>query len=204
MPVRDHCAMLSKQFLLQTALPEHPNHQAEAPPPPPPGCRRAGGRAPRTMKKTLQTEFKEAIKDKLPSNNSISRADIKLGMLNIHTECVEITISNQADNKVLNKPAPDVDKSERKLARRTRTLLTQLRSGYSSMLLTYLHKIKPTKFPSDLCPNCQSEPHTTTHLFSCPNNPTNLSPEDLWERPVEVARFLGLDTGGVGDLYDND
>ena len=71
------------------------------------------------------------------------------------------------------------------------------------MLYSYLHRIRSTKY-QDICPNCQSPSHTTTHLFACPNNPTTLTPEDLWHRPIEVARLLGLDLGGVGELDDND
>ena len=40
---------------------------------------------------------------------------------------------------------------------------------------------------SDLC---NSEPDTTQHIFSCPVAPTDLTVEDLWCRPVEVARFI--------------
>jgi hypothetical protein len=37
-----------------------------------------------------------------------------------------------------------------------------------------------------------SAARTTPHLFDCPSNPTPISAEDLWARPVEAASFLGL------------
>ncbi len=51
----------------------------------------------------------------------------------IHTEAVAATIAAQADNRVLGIPPPDVDKSKRRLPRRSKknqvlALPTQVRS----------------------------------------------------------------------------
>ena len=51
MTVKDHCEMLSKQFLLQTQLPNHPNRVDLSTPPPR-----------RQMNQTLRSKFGEEIK----------------------------------------------------------------------------------------------------------------------------------------------
>ena len=78
--------------------------------------------------------------------------------------------------------------SERRLPRAHRTTLSQLRSGFSSALRDYRHRIGAE--PSPECPECEDPCHSVPHLFSCPARPTDLSLGDMWERPLEVARFL--------------
>ena len=46
----------------------------------------------------------------------------------------------------------------------------------------------------DTCPLCTRPGHTTEHLFSCPANPTTLTPRDIWSKHLECARFLNLAT----------
>ena len=97
-----------------------------------------------------------------------------------------------------------IDVSEKNLPRPTRSTLSQIRSGYSSYLNSYLHRINPTKYQEN-CPKCNSSIHNSQHLFNCPANPTDLTVTSLWENPVEAATFLGLETkNGPGDLDDND
>ena len=60
------------------------------------------------------------------------------------------------------------------LPRPYRSTLSQLRSGYCSRLQSYLHRVG--RAPSPACPDCGSAPHTTEHLFSCPESPTDLAP----------------------------
>lgn len=64
------------------------------------------------------------------------------------------------------------------------------KSHLSPQLNSYLSRIDPSA--QDICDKCGSAGHITTHLFSCPANPTTLTTEDLWRKPVEVAQFLGL------------
>ena len=70
--------------------------------------------------------------------------------------------------------------------------LAQLRSGYSPFLQSYLHRLDEST--PETCPQCNSETHTTGHLFRCSANPTTLTPHALWENPIEAAVFLQLDT----------
>ena len=111
---------------------------------------------------------------------------------------------NQNHNKVLQEPAPAVNSNEKSLPRRTRTILAQLRSGYSTHLESYLHRINRTGHPSDICPQCGQEPQTTAHLFNCSANPTTLTTRTLWEDPPAAAAFLDLPTHQDDELDDND
>ena len=191
MGVQDHCEMLSQQFLLATTLPDHPNHSnIDAAPP-------------RLMKSTLRTRFADSVRP-LTADGVTDSVSYKQGLKTIHTNCVATTIRKQTNNKVLNAPAPRINKTETSLPRKTRTTLAQLRSGYATTLNSYLHRINPTTYPTDACPNCSSAPHTTAHLFQCSANPTDLEPRILWEDPPAAAVFLDLPTNQDLDLDDND
>ena len=182
MPVKDHCQMLSKQFLLATQRPNHPNRCNLVP---------ARPRNFRKMRNTLVSEFGAQV-------NSISHPDLpekdyKSRLKQIHTESVRDSIAKMANNKVLQAKPPAISKDENSLPRTTRSTLAQLRSGYSSYLNTFLARINkdPNKFVPDTCPKCP-ELHTTEHLFNCSQNPTSLTVKNLWSTPIETARFLGL------------
>ena len=178
--------MLSKQFLLATTDANHPNH-----------CD-LNTKEPRVMKETLKTKFKEDITHLIPLTGT-DPPSLKAGIKNIHTESVATTIRNQPNNQIINAPAPPINKEERTLGRKTRSTLSQLRSGYSSSLYSYLNRINPLKYLSPLCPDCSLEEHTTPHLFECSAKPTDLTPWSLWESPVAAAEFLGLeDQIGIG------
>ncbi len=176
---RPHCEMLSKQFLLATQKPGHPNRVDLNSPPPG-----------RQMKKTLKSQFGREIKD--ISHPNLSEDDYKAKLKTIHTNTVKDVINNTR-NKVLNTRPPEISKTELSLPRVTRSTLAQLRSGYSSYLNSYKARIDKTGSLVDKCPNCDSS-HTTQHLFNCQQKPTNLNTKDLWKNPVKVARFLDLAT----------
>ena len=189
MPVKDHCTMLSKQFLLATSRPDHPNHNDIDHVPE------------RVMKPTLGTKFSADIRAIIPRDLVIDDINYKAALRSIHTSSVQQTIQNQDHNRVLGIPAPAIDPSEKTLPRRTRTLLSQLRSGHSTILNSYMARIKPDV--TDCCPKCNQSPHDTNHLFNCAADPTDLTPRILWEDPPAAAAFLGLGLE-VGDLDDND
>ena len=173
MPVKAHCEMISKQFLLATQKTNHPNRVRLDEPPPP-----------RQMKNTLVSKFGNEVRDisyfDLPED--VYKKKLKF----IHTKSVKEIIK---PSKVLNTIPPTINDSEKTLPRKTRTTLAQLRSGYSNFLNSYKHRINPEI--EDKCPHCQCS-HTTIHLFDCLNNPTTLEVRDLWTNPVEAARFLDL------------
>ena len=188
MLVKDHNFMLAKQFHLATKKTGHPNSSLMDPQPK------------RLMKPTLSSLFDDDIRHLHdPGGNDSTRH--KTGLIAIHTEAVQAAIAQTPSNKVLNTPAPPVSIEEKKLPRRTRTLLSQLRAGYSSLLQSYQSRINPATH-SPGCPKCDAVPHDTNHLFSCLQDPTNLTPLSLWEDPFAAASFLGLQTSLADDNDD--
>ena len=182
MPVKPHCEMLGKQFLLATQKPEHPNKTDLSAPPPP-----------RQMKRTLRSRFGNEIKSL--SNPNLTNDQYKSKLKQLHTRSVRQVI-NSLDNKVLHGRPPEINRTEQSLPRTTRSTLSQLRSGYSVYLNSYKARIDRTNSVVDKCPHCDSS-HTTEHIFNCPNKPTNLTVRDLWKDPVAAARFLELPTVDV-------
>ena len=121
----------------------------------------------------------------------------------MHTACVAKTIRNQEDNKVPQATAPKVNPSEATLPRKIRTTLSQLRSGSSSTLNSYLHRINTIIHLALDCPRCNLSSHTTTHLFNCPSNPTELETGILWKDPPAVTILLDLLINLGVELDDN-
>ena len=177
--VGTHCRMLAEQFLVNTLVSSHPNHQTIEREPPR-----------RQMK--LQSKFGPKIQRHLPNDYSGSLTPLQAkGILKtIHTYTVDEEIVGMGPNRVLGRRSPEVDRSEGELDRRSRTLLTQLRSGHSTHLREYRSRIGLET--SDRCAQCGRGPHDTNHLFNCDSRPTGLTVESLWTDPLRAAEFLGL------------
>ena len=179
MPVKEHNHMLTKQFLLATQKPEHPNHQSTNLNQPPP---------PRITTNTIITEFGEDVRQKT-HNQPINEEQYKRKLKEIHREEVQKVINNSS-NKVLRSRPPGINEEEKLLPRSTRCTLAQLRSGYSPKLQSYLFSINASN--SDQCPECLQSSHTTEHLSNCPAKPTQRTVRSLWTNPRYAAEFLGL------------
>ena len=177
LPLKDHCRMITNQFLLTNHLPDHPCFKLTTEPLPS-----------RSLKPTIQ-HSREDIAHLLPVEKDDLKAKIKI----IHTTEVQKALAQYPPNKILQRNPPEVNKEELNLPRITRSRLSQLRSGYSRILNSYLHRIGEK--PDDSCTLCNQSPHTTLHLFECPNNPTNLDVLSLWTQPKMAADFLQLDEG---------
>ena len=121
---------------------------------------------------------------------TVTTADIKANMCDIHTSIVSQHLAARDNNKILRTHPPQVSSTEENLHRHTRRTLAQLRTNKSPFLLSYLHKIDASTHPSPLCPLCRTHEHTTQHLFSCPQICTTLSALDLWRDPSGVAALL--------------
>ena len=121
---------------------------------------------------------------------TVTTADIKANMRDIHTTIVSQHLAARDNNKILRTHPPQVSSTEENLPRHTRRTLAQLKTNKSPFLLSYLHKIDASTHPSPLCPLCRTHEHTTQHLFSCPQIPTTLSALDLWRDPSGVAALL--------------
>ena len=178
LPVKEHNTMLCRQFLLQTHQTNHPNRQWNHTDPPQ-----------RLMKPTLISCHQDSIEPLLTNTEGWYKRGIK----SIHTTAMSNTINGYEPNKVLQRIPPVISPDERRLPRSTTTTLAQLRSGYCPLLTSYRSRLDPSV--KNECPLCESQPHDTAHLFSCPQRPTTLEATSLWENPIEVAQFLNLIPG---------
>lgn len=77
---------------------------------------------------------------------------------------VEAAIGNYNPNHVLGTQPPPINDDVFNLLRKTRSVLAQLRSGRSKLLMNYMNKITPTI--DDRCPTCDGGPYDTNHLFN--------------------------------------
>ena len=180
LPLRKHAELLSRQYLVSCHLAGHPSNNLVTPNEPP-----------RPMKNTLAYAHRQEITTRLPPPTQfIDERHKKHVIADMHRDTVREAINGYDPNKVIGRRPPAVHVEEETLERRTRTRLSQLRSSYSIILNNYRHRIDDTT--PDTCPECGVSPHDTNHLFACTANPTLLTPLDLWERPVEVAAFLGI------------
>ena len=176
-PIKDHCRMITCQYLLTNHVQDHPGFRLTTKPLPP-----------RSLKPTIQ-HYRKDIENLLPVNKDDLKAKIKV----IHTTGVQKALAQYPPNKVLNATPPEVNKEEANLPRFTRSRLSQLRSGYCRTLNSYMSRINSNI--DDCCPLCNNSPHNTNHLFNCPNNPTNLNILSLWTQPKQAADFLSIDEG---------
>ena len=122
--------------------------------------------------------------------DSVDDDQIKSNLKTIHTTIVQRHLRDRPNNKLLDRPPPDIDKSEETLIRPTRRRLAQLRTDKSPLLRQYLHKIDPTNYPTEDCPLCRSGPHDTRHLFNCTELPTDLTIIDMWTNHRGVEDLL--------------
>ena len=151
------------------------------------------------MRNTLATLHYNDIAH-LVSEGGNSTAAHKIGLRAIHSEEVEKYIQSAPPNKVLNAPPPEIHTDEKTLPRKTRSTLSQLRSGYSTYLNSFMSIVDKNRTPN--CPKCDHALHDTHHLFNCPNDVTDLEVLDFWRKPKETAEFLGLDIRGPNELDD--
>ena len=178
LPLTEHGEMLTKQFQLNCNLPGHPGNKHLQKPAPP-----------RNRRLTVR-KFQPKIRNLLPVRN---KKELKSKANKIHTDSVRETINSYPANRVLGTKPPNINNEEIKFSRNSRSKLSQLRSGFSSILNDYKHRIDENM--PNICPKCHLTPHDTVHLFNCPANPTRLKPIHLWKAPARAADFLKLDEG---------
>ena len=178
LPVKNHCTLLTRQHLIKCERPDHPNHF---------GTRPLSTGRPRPVRSDIRRE-RNAVSH---LTNLVLDGKVKDALNSLHTDAVSDAIEHFKLNVVLGGRPPPIHASESTLTRPERTSLSQLRSGYSKYLNTYLARVNGD-VPLN-CPLCDTAPHTTKHLFECPQRPTGLTPLSLWTNPVEASRFLALD-----------
>ena len=172
--VKQHCTLLNRQFLRKTKDSAHPNNIAL--------IRPANSRS-----KAIRMD----IRRENPAISHLAETDLKKSLQIIHQTIVQEAIESYKCCVVLGGRPPPVDESEKQLPRPTRCTLSQLRSGISVYLKSYLSILNPEVV--DACPHCGVSPHITRHLFDCASRQTDLTPLSLWTDPVKAAIFLELD-----------
>ena len=108
----------------------------------------------------------------------------KASLQAVHISFVNTAIDNMTDNRVLNYRPPPISDEEIYLTRRQRATLPQLRCGHCKFLNSYRKRLKQTD--SSSCPDCGMDPQDVPHLYNCTAQPTTLTPESLWDRPVKT------------------
>ena len=139
------------------------------------------------MKETIFTRHYQTVLPLLVNNR-------KDTLQALHTSFVNTAIDNIKDNRALNNRPPPINDEKTLLSRRQRTTLSRLRSGHCKLRNSYRERSKQSD--SSSCPDCGMDPEDVPHLFDCTAHPNDLSPVNLWDRPIETIRELSfLDTG---------
>ena len=178
LPIQKHLQLHASQIRQKAQYPSHPLYKYTT-----------HNNSQRLMKPTTFNNSRYTTN--IPTGPcTVTTADIKANMRDIHTTIVSQHLAARDNNKILRTHPPQVSSTEENLPRHTRRTLAQPRTNKSPFLLSYLHKIDASTHPSPLCPLCRTHEHTTQHLFSCPQIPTTLSALDLWRDPSGVAALL--------------
>jgi hypothetical protein len=107
---------------------------------------------------TLQSRFGDVVNLFLRDDGTLAAVSFKRTMNALHTLAVakhKVTITN----KLLGCAPPEINPIEETLPRRSKCVLSQLRSDYCSSLMSYQALIGNS--PNDVCPLCHGAPHTT-------------------------------------------
>ena len=119
--------------------------------------------------------------------NTVTQQQITANSTQIHTSIVHTYLIQHNHNKLIQQIAPKISLSEISLSTETRHTLAQLRTNKSPILMSYLHKVDETHYPSPLC---KTHPHTTEHLLNCTHLYTWSNIMDLWMSPRRVVPLL--------------
>ena len=142
------------------------------------------------MKDTLHSRHHSTVLSRLGASK-------KESLQNLHTHAVDWAIQLLGNNRVLKDRPPPIADKEKRLNRKQRCTLTQLRSGHCHLLQDYKNRVFWE--PSDICADCGVSPQDVRHLFACNAHPTDFTLEDLWQNPVEsIRKFSYLDDRNLG------
>ena len=179
--VREHADMLSAQYLAKCYNQQHVCHELSRPP--------DLTQFPRDKFISLTRKHRDWVEATRIWDPG-GAANCRQAMKDIHVQAVARAMGSRGNNRVLGEKPPPVSSREKRLSRKARCTLSQLRSGFSIFTNSYRSIISNTP---DVCPNCQGAPHDTNHLFACPARRTALTVRDLWMKPAATTKFLQLD-----------
>jgi hypothetical protein len=177
--VQEHCDMLSCQYLSACFAPYHPCHELS--------LGHLGRLRRNGQFRSLLLRHHEWVAARLVFDPG-GEVEVVRSRKAIHSEFVRSSLASRGNNRVLGAVPPRVHPRERQLKRDERCLLSQLRSGHCIKLRNFKHMLD-ANVPNS-CPWCEESPHDTGHLFNCNHRKTTLGVTDLWNKPVQAARFL--------------
>ena len=153
LPIQKHLQLHASQIRQKAQYPSHPLYKYTT-----------HNNSQRLMKPTTFNNSRYTTN--IPTDPcTVTTADIKANMRDIHTTIVFQHLAARDNNKILRTHPPQVSSTEENLPRHTRRTLAQLRTNKSPFLLSYLHKIDASTHPSPLCPPLShSRTYHTTSL----------------------------------------
>ena len=107
-------------------------------------------------------------------------ASRKESLQNLHTHAVDSDIHLPGNSRVLKERTPPI--ADEKQRQKQRCTLSQLPTGHCHLLHDYKHRVIGK--PSDICTDCGASPQDVSHLFAGNAHTTELSPENIWLKPV--------------------
>ena len=176
--VRQHNELISQLFAMACHLSQHPCHQLCHKPP--------DDRLER--RQSLIDRFKPNIQQYL-AEQPLTNTSYMSAICSIHQVAARTAIESSSSS-LLNGRPPPIATAKQTLPRKTRAILSQLRTGHSRILGLYMNRIDPAA--RNHCRSCGQSPHDTHHLFDCPSTPTTLTVETLWTAPIEAIKHLNL------------
>ena len=132
LPVCQHNELISQQFAIVCHLPQHPFHQL---------CLRSPDVRPE-RRRSLIGRFKPNIQQYL-AEGPLRNTSCMSAISSIHQDADRTAIESSS-SKLLNGRPPPIATAEQTLPRKTRTMMAQLRNGYSRVLDQYMKRIYPT------------------------------------------------------------
>ena len=114
----------------------------------------------------------------------LSNTSYKSAISSIILQDVVRTVIESSSSKLLIGRPPPIATAEQTLPRKTRTILSQLRTGHSRILGQYMYRIDPTA--RNHCHNCGHSPHD---IHSAHSKLTTTPVESLWTAPTETPKL---------------
>ena len=121
-----------------------------------------------TTRETLKRWMNETLFTRNRNTEPMMLADNrKVTLQTIHTDAINKAVKDQKNNIVLDDLPHPINHSEKKLTRKERATLTQLRSGYCRLIGSYKCIIKMKDASLNVCADCGKTTHDVKHLFAC-------------------------------------
>ena len=129
--------------------------------------------------------------------NTVTQQQITAHSTQIHSSIVQTHILQRNHNKLIQQFAHKISQSELSLPRETCRTLAQHRTNKSPILISYLHKVDETHYPS--APSAKHT-HTTEHQFNCTPLYTSSNILYLWMSPGSLVPLLARWKGRLAGL----